>query len=146
MRLVLNKLYEVLIRRPTKAESATSSQHSRLARFIFQDAHFRRQTPAAPKPSAFLPRPPDLKISALWRDALSEAEIWTAGDLLGATRGKPRARADFDLAAVSEANLTIELDTAPHPRHVNLCGWPIPKDEQKSIALLLCARSTLVVR
>ena len=103
--------------------------------------------PAKPKPGAFLPKPPTLKISALWRDELPEPEIWKIGDLLGITRTKqPLARADFDAADVSEAKLAIEPDPKPHPRHVNLSGWPIDKDEQKSIALLLCARSTLIVR
>jgi hypothetical protein len=103
--------------------------------------------PAKPKPGAFLPKPPTLKISALWRDELPEQEIWKIGDLLGTTRGKqPLARADFDVAAVAEAKLAIEPDPEPHPLHVNLCGWPIDKDEQKSIALLLCARSILLLR
>jgi hypothetical protein len=76
-----------------------------------------------------------------------EREIWKIGDLLGVPRNKqPQARADFDVATVSEAKLTIESDPAPHPRHVNLCGWPIEKDAQKSVALLFCARSLLVLR
>jgi hypothetical protein len=100
-----------------------------------------------PKPGAFLPKPSTLKISALWRDDLSEEEIWEIGDLLGTARSKqPLARADFDVAAVSEAKLAVEADPEPHPRHVNLCGWPNEKDEQKSIALLLCARSILLLR
>jgi len=118
-----------------------------LARFIFQEGHCRKKVPAKPKPGAFLPKPATLKISALWRDRLPEQEIWKIGDQLGETRSKqPLARADFDAAAVSEAKLAIEPDPKPHPLHVNLCGWPIDKDEQKSIALLLCARSTLIVR
>jgi hypothetical protein len=104
--------------------------------------------PAKAKPNAFLPDPPKLKASAIWRDKLSEQGIWNIGDLLGTWRSKPPlARADFDLATVSEAKLTIEPDPLPKiPQHLNLCGWPIDKAEQKSIALLLCARSTLIVR
>ena len=100
------------------------------------------------KPGAFLPQHSTLKISALWRDELSEQEIWKIGDLVGTKRAKqPVARADFDVSAVSEARLVIEPDPEPqNPRHVNLCDWPVEKDEQKSIALLLCARSTLIVR
>jgi len=136
-----------LRKRPAETESASHHQYSLLARFIFQDGHCRKKTPAKPKPGAFLPKPPSLKISALWRDGLPEGEIWNIGDLLGTVRSKqPLARADFDVAAVSEAKLAIEPDPKPHPRHVNLSGWPIEKDEQKSIALLLCARSSLIVR
>jgi hypothetical protein len=133
-----------LKRRLGKTGSVSSYQYSLLARFIFQGSQFSK---AKPKQNAFLPHPSTPKISALWRDKLSEQEIWTIGDLLGRARSaQPKARADFDIAAVLEAKLTIEPDPKPHVRHVNLCGWPTGKDEQKSIALLLCARSTLKVR
>jgi hypothetical protein len=117
-----------------------------LARFIFQKGHFSK-IQAKPKQGAFLPHPSTLKISALWRDGLSEQDIWKIGDSFGEVRKKPPlARAEFAAEAVSEARLVIEPDPKPHPRHVNLCGWPIGKDEQKSIALLLCARSILLLR
>jgi hypothetical protein len=136
----------VLRRRSAELESVSHYQYSLLARFIFQESHCRK-APAQAKANAFLPKAATLKISALWRDSLSEEEIWKIGDLLGAARNKqPLARADFDVATVSEAKLTIELDPEPHPLHVNLCGWPNGKDEQKSIALLLCARSILLLR
>ncbi len=104
--------------------------------------------PPKPKPGAFLPDPSKLKTSAIWRDKLSEQEIWEIGDLLGTKRAqKPPARADFGIATVSEAKLTIESDPLPEiAQHLNLCGWPNDKDEQKSIALLLCAGSTLIIR
>lgn len=137
----------VLRRQSAEAESVIRYQYFLLARFIFQEGHCRKKAPARPKPGAFLPKPSILKISALWRDKLSEQEIWKIGDLLGTTRSKqPVARADFDVTAVSEAKLVIESDPKPHPLHVNLCGWPDDKDEQKSIALLLCARSILLLR
>lgn len=76
---------------------------------------------------------------------MSEAEIWRMGGIIGAERAKPpKARADFAALAVTEAGLTIEHDPAPDiPDHVNLCGWPPEKDEQKSIAQILSARSKL---
>jgi hypothetical protein len=65
---------------------------------------------------------------------------------IGEGRGKPpKARADFDVEAVSEAKLTIERDPLLGiPDHINLCGWPNEKDEQKSIAQLLCVRAKLL--
>lgn len=136
-----------LKKRPAEPESASRHQYSRLARFIFQSGHYRKSAPSQPKPGAFLPNPSKLQTSAIWRDALPEQEIWKIGDLLGAKRGEqPPARADFDIAAVIEAKLTIEADPVTHPRHVNICKWPVDKAEQKSIALILCARSTLMLR
>src|SRR5712691_3556864 len=147
LRVALNKLSGVFRKRSAETESASRYQYSLLAIFIFQEGHYRKKPPAKPKPGAFLPKPSTLKISALWRDKLSGQEIWKIGDLLGTTRRKqPVARADFSAADVSEAKLVIEPDPEPHPRHVNLCRWPNGKDEQKSVALLLCARSILVLR
>jgi len=146
LRAVLNKLRMGLRRRPADEEISGGPQYSLLARFIFQRSHFSK-TQSKPKQGAFLPDPSILKISALWRDGLSEQNIWKVGDSLGEVREKqPRARAEFDQEAVSEAKLKIEPDPKPHPRHVNLCGWPVDKAEQKSIALFLCARSTLILR
>jgi hypothetical protein len=101
------------------------------------------------KPGAFLPSA-SRKTSAAAIDGLSADEIWKIGDVL-ASKGKPprsgpRARADFDAEALVEAKLTIEGDPSPHPRHINLCGWPANKDEQKAIAMLLCNRSILQKR
>lgn len=101
-----------------------------------------------PKPGAFLPESSTLETSASWKDGLLEYEIWQIGLSVGEGRGKPPlARADFDTGAVSEAKLRLESDPMPHnSRHVNICGWPTAKDEQKSIALLLCKRATLLLR
>src|SRR5712691_1375254 len=119
LRAALNKLSGVLRKRSAETQSASRYHYSLLARFIFQEGHYRKKAPAKPKPGAFLPKPSTLKISALWKDMLSEREIWNIGDLLGTTRSKqPVARADFSAAAVSEAKLTIEPDPEPHPRHV----------------------------
>lgn len=86
----------------------------------------------------------------MWIDQLSVTEVWDIGDLLAtqstAPRKPPIARANFDTADLQETDLTIEDDKKPHPRHVNLCGWPPEKDAQKAVALILCSRATLNVR
>lgn len=83
-----------------------------------------------------------------WIDQLQEANIWKIGDVVGSkSRGKPAvARADVSSHSVSEIKLTIEADSEPHPRHVNVGGWPDGKDEQKAVALDLCAKSRLSIR
>lgn len=77
---------------------------------------------------------------------MSETEIWRIGGIIGQERAKqPKARADFAAIAVNEAGLTIEHDPTPDiPDQVNLYGWPAEKDEQKSIAQILSARSKLL--
>lgn len=77
---------------------------------------------------------------------MAEAQIWAMGNLVGGVRGKPPvARADFSSGAVLSAKLTVEHAPLPNiPDHVNLCGWPTPKEEQKAVALVLCAASQVV--
>jgi hypothetical protein len=137
----------VLRRLLTDTAFAGRHQYSLLARFLYQGSQFSR-TKRRLKPNAFLPKSSESKISAAWRDELLEDEIWRLGLLAGEGRGKPPlARADFDAEAVSKATLRIESDPMPHnPRHVNVCGWPIEKDERISIAQVLCARATLILR
>jgi hypothetical protein len=122
------------------------SYHS-LSRYIFQSGHFSRQKA---KPGAFLPKPPELRISAVRIDRLSGSEVWEIGDLLASQSKPPRkppiARANFDVAVLSEVDLTVEDDKEPHPRHINICGWPPEKDAQKAVALLLCSRASLNIR
>lgn len=97
-----------------------------------------------PKPGAFLPKPNHTLISMMGVDGLADAEIWPLGDIVGEGRARAAiARADVPNNAIRECGLSIESDPTPHPRHVNVAGWPIAKDEQKSIALDLCAKSAL---
>lgn len=79
---------------------------------------------------------------------MEDTEIWKIGDeVVGRPRAKnPVARADFHAAGLRNLNLSVEADTAVHPRHANLCGWPVEKDEQKAVALELCSQSTLSLR
>ncbi len=136
---------------PDKQLSGTAhdpGRYSRLSRYIHQSGQFSKVNQRV-KPNAFLPQPPELKISSVWIDDLGEPQIWRIGDVLGAQRpvaSEPIARADFGSGILPETKLTIEPDPKPHPRHVNLCGWPREKDAQKDIAMILCQRSSLRVR
>ena len=77
---------------------------------------------------------------------MAETQIWAMGNLVGRGREKPVvARADFSSGAVLSAKLTIEhAPVSDIPDHVNLCGWPTRKEEQKAVALVLCAASQVV--
>jgi hypothetical protein len=128
-----------------KALANSTGQYTTLSRFIFRSGDFNRSQ-NRPKPSAFLP-PPDLRTSAFWIDQLSEPEVWWIGDNVAAgVRGSPSARADITASTVFDTGLKIEPDPTPHPRHIDICGWPPEKDKQKSIALDLCAFALLRLR
>jgi hypothetical protein len=84
----------------------------------------------------------------MWIDGLDDQEVWQIGDNVA---GQPRkktavARADFLATIVTEFNLTIHPDPKPHPRHVEICGWPNEKDKRLSIAQDLCVKAALQIR
>jgi hypothetical protein len=86
-------------------------------------------------------------MSASWINGLLEEAIWQIGDEAGRARSKPAlARADFEISVVQGIHLTVEPDPAPHPRHVNVCGWPFEKDKRLALAQELCAKSMLRIR
>ena len=120
-----------------------------LCRFIFQSNHYSTAQ-SKPKPNAFLPAPNKTRISMFFVDSLSDQEIWSLGDFVGKGRNtNVKARAELPaktIWSVELCKLEIEPDPAPHPRHVDISGWPPDKDTQKAIALDLCAASTLYVR
>jgi hypothetical protein len=115
-----------------------------LSRFIFSQKQYGS---GMAKPGAFLPAKDKFVISMCWIDLLGEAAIWSMGDFVGQNRGK-RALARADLGATTVTSLKLSLLDTPafHPRHVDVAGWPLGKDEQKSIALDLCAKSKLSIR
>ena len=129
------------------AISASGEHPTKLVRFIFSRRQYGVQK-LRPKPSAFLP-PPNLQTSAFGIDGLDEEGIWWIADNVVAKqsqRDPPRARADILSAAVVEAQLTVIPDPTAHPRHVNICGWPIEKEKQLAIAQDLCAAAELHIR
>jgi hypothetical protein len=119
--------------------------YTSLTRFIYQHGHFNA---TFAKPNAFLPGN-QRKTSAALIDEMAVPQIWQLGDILGSLRptpAKPKARADFDASILEKEKLIIEFDPEPHPRHVNLAGWPQEKDAQKNIANALCVGSRLRIR
>lgn len=117
-----------------------------LSRFI-DKRHFSIQK-FRPKPGAFLPSS-DLKTSAFKIDGLREDEIWWIADNIVAResqRAPAPARADILSTVVLDARLSIEPEPEFHPRHINICGWPREKEQQKAIDLDLCAAALLRVR
>ena len=146
LRAVLKKLSEAFRKQHAPNSGGPTERHSRLTRFVFDRRKFRTHPDMVPLPGAFLPDS-TLKTSALGMNDLTENEVWAIGRLIGGLREKPpKARADFGIDAVLEARLTIERDPQPGiPTHVNLCGWPNEKDEQKSVAQLLCIRARLLL-
>jgi hypothetical protein len=137
------KLFKVYRKLSSKSTPPGTTYH-RASRFIFSGRHF---SGSRVKPEAFTP-PKSFKLSCFWIDDLAEDVIWRIGDdIAGRPRGK-QALASADLARndIFEVGLFTEDDPNPHPRHMNVCGWPTDKDEIKSLVLDLCSRAILRIR
>ena len=94
-----------------------------------------------------MPAPRKTVISMQFIDGFQEQEIWKVGDLIGRARGKNAlARADLSKSSVLDVGLTVALTPGLHHLHAEVGGWPTEKDEQKSIALDLCAKSKFSLR
>ncbi|HTT19581.1 MAG TPA: hypothetical protein VMG82_11570 [Candidatus Sulfotelmatobacter sp.] len=85
-------------------------------------------------------------------DDMLESDIWIIGDAVGKERQKAAiARADLKKESVLATGLSITLTPGVQvpglqSNHANVGGWPSEKDEQKAIAVELCAQSQLCVR
>lgn len=80
-------------------------------------------------------------------DGIQEKKIWEIGDIVGKEREKAAlAKADLTKSSVLSAGLSVALTPGLHPLHADVGGWPAEKDEQKLIALDLCAKSKLSLR
>jgi len=100
---------------------------------------------------AFMP-PPNLRESVYRTTNKTSAEIWEIGELFVAgpmseKTGKTKTvqgRADITAVQItSKKGLNVSPDTAPHPLHANIIGWPEAKDEQKMLAVELANEALL---
>ena len=129
-----------------KKDSVTEEINSQevIARYITSQRWYSRQKDIV-KPQAFMP-PPNLKLSVFRIGNLSEPEIWKIGIKKVINKmNKPtnlHGRADIQALNILGNNLQIEPDNTP-PRHANIIGWPELKEEQKSMAQELAAKSSL---
>jgi len=80
-------------------------------------------------------------------DELAEDGIWECGRWVeqeGKHQRTLKARADLTSKAVTDAGLAVVPDTALHPRHANIEGWPVDKTQRAAKAQLLAHAASLV--
>lgn len=96
-----------------------------LARFITDKKNIRATGEV--KPNAFSPHPQRRDLSVYRTKEISEHEIWHLSDrFCTATRPeKPAiARAEIPVELPHIHRLQLVADGEPHPRHINIEGWP----------------------
>ena len=110
-----------------------------MARFAVESGHL---TAAAVKPKLFQPNK-ELKLSIFHVDGLDDPDIRAIGDnvvRLHRTARRLHGWAEFDEAAVAEANLRTDRDDDP-PRHANIVDWPASAGERKQRQIFLAKRA-----
>jgi len=123
---------EVSAEEPITRFARHSSQYSQVADRVYH--------------SLFLP-PNSLRLSVFRISDRSKAEVWHVGDtVVGRDRFTPLARADLLASDIRNANLGIEAEPTPHPRHADIVGWPAEKAERIDAAKTLATRAKLVLR
>jgi hypothetical protein len=127
-----------------------------LTRFIFSSSHFainahRVKAPAiSPYPNQKTGR---LEWSVYRADSATSAEMW---EICGKHVDNPmilriaKARGTCAASVMIGQGLRFDPDGKPHPRHVNVVGWPRsergPKHKLKNIQQKIAAAMTLEVR
>jgi hypothetical protein len=123
----------------------TVSPSESLARYLTSSTHYSNAMQSV-KPAAFLPPPPDYRLSVFRIDGLTTEHVCQIGQqkVISKMTGRTlHGFANIVAQAFLDAELTIDPDNNP-PRHASVVGWPKEKSEQKLIALELAASARLV--
>jgi hypothetical protein len=126
--------------------ASTVSPSESLARFLTSSTHYSREKHSV-KPAAFLPPPPDWRLSVFRIDGLAIEEVCGIGQekVIGKrTERTIHGFADIIARVFQDSRLTIDPDNDP-PRHASVVGWPADKASQKLIAIELAASASLVL-
>jgi hypothetical protein len=115
-----------------------------LARFLLESGRYTRRPPRVKK-QAFMPSPQgDLSVFDV--RGLSDDETASIGREWVAQSQGPEVHGWATVLAetVEVQRLSVNLDNSP-PRHANIVGWPVNKEDQKLIAQALADAAQLVL-
>jgi len=107
-----------------------------LSRFVFSSKHIKK-TERVVKAAAFLPNS-DRKTSVFRKSRMLPEEYENKKIVIAEKRDLTiKAVALINASIILNANLQIEPEESEHKWHADIIGWPLDKDEQKSIAQVL---------
>lgn len=112
----------------------------RISRFVRSRSQFAPEKQRV-KRAAFMPSGEPLQLSVFRTENLTEDEVWNLAQHLATP---PRARGDIGASAITAIGLSIDADDHP-PRHANILGWSLLKEEQNLKALELERGAHLVM-
>ncbi len=140
------RLLRLTSKESNEATSRQLSPSETVARYLLDKGAFSREN-ARVKPRALEPAKGDQKTSVFRTYDLAEEEIWSIGDRHVAIPQSKMllGRAELLVRDIQSVGLDLEPDDKP-PRHASIIGWPIEKNEWKSLSQVLAALAVLRVR
>jgi hypothetical protein len=142
----LHRPWRRLFTRQSGNDQPPSAAPAVLGRFV--DDKKNISSTGRVKRRVFDPPKSNLRLSVYQLDDLTDAEIWLIADrFVGAIKGRLIiGRAELVEARLAPLGLRAESDPHPHPRHMNIVGWPDEKDARMSVALELAEQSKYIAR
>lgn len=130
---------------PNSAEHENIEAQERITRYIFNKGNYKAGRGIV-KFNEFMP-PKNKKISIYLTSTIDDSQIWHIGKkVVEPVRGRSlKARADLLAGIVFEQSLKIISDPEPHPLHADIIDWPTERHEQQMKAVVLAAKSKLVL-
>jgi hypothetical protein len=118
-----------------------------ISRFLTDGDQFRKSSKRIHHSAFRLPK--NKKLSAYRTIGLRDPEIWELARSyiteLREDRKEVLARADIKAHIYLDLKLTLRPDGMPHPRHINIEGWPSNDDDLLAIRKELANKANLVV-
>jgi hypothetical protein len=116
-----------------------------VARYVLSSRHVRPN--GTLKPDAFIPHP-YVDLSVTRHRSTTEDELWSIGDEIARERERTLyGRGDVVVSSLISHSLTVKADPIPrNPNHAGVCGWPLEKSAQKTIAQQVAAVAVHVSR
>lgn len=114
-----------------------------IARFLMSSGHY---SGGRVRPNAFMPPTGTTELSVFRIDNLSPNDVWQIGEKIATARDrKLHGSGNLVASSIIELRLSIRPDNTP-PRHANITGLPLRKEDCQDIALKLAEKATLVLR
>lgn len=119
-----------------------------ISRFLTKKGHYYMTDPPRVHHSAFSPK--DNSLSAYRTKDLSEFEIWEIARRFVTEKmiiqREVLARAELRAGFLKDSMLRLYADGEPHPRHVNIEGWPVACEDMLAVKKKLANEARLVVK
>lgn len=121
-----------------------------IARFLTDQDHYYKSAPPRVHHSAFMPYRKSNSLSVYRTTGLNDYEIWEIARIFVTEKMLDKkevlARAELAAGFIRDLKLRLNADGKPHPRHVNIEGWPVACEDMLAIKKKLANEAKLIVK